>query len=203
MDAAAWDAKYAAAGAGLLWSATPNRFLVQETEGLAPGRALDLACGEGRNALWLAAQGWQATGIDFSATALARGRAAAAERGLAVELLEADVVAYEPPLAAFDLVAVFYLHLPATERTRVLAAAVRGLAPGGVLLVVGHHLLNLTEGVGGPQDPALLFTPADVVREAGDGLVVEKAQRVARPVETGQGTREAIDALVRARRPEA
>jgi len=81
MDAAAWDAKYAAAGAGLLWSATPNRFLVQETEGLAPGRALDLACGEGRNALWLAAQGWQATGIDFSATALARGRAAAAERG--------------------------------------------------------------------------------------------------------------------------
>ena len=202
MDAAAWDAKYGAA-AGLLWSEGPNRFLVEETAGLVPGRALDLACGEGRNALWLAEQGWRATGVDFSPVAIERGLRRAAERGLAVELLQADLLAYEPELQAFDLVVVFYLQLPAPERARALRTAASAVAPGGVLLVVGHDLLNLTEGVGGPKDPAVLFTPQDVVDDACEGLVVEKALRVTRPVETGQGTRAAIDALVRARRPAA
>ena len=199
MDSADWDSRYA--GTELLWSAGPNRFLVAELEGLPPGRALDLACGEGRNALWLAEQGWQATGIDFSAVAVERARRVAGERRLAAVFEQADVLGYEPPAAAFDLVIVFYLQLPAAERARALAAAARGVAPGGTLLVVGHDLTNLGEGVGGPQDAAVLFTPADVVREACSGLVVEKAERVSRPVETADGSRLAIDALVRARRP--
>ena len=199
MDSADWDRRYAAAE--LLWSAGPNRFLVAEVDGLPPGRALDLACGEGRNALWLAEQGWQATGVDFAAVAVERARRIAGERGLAAAFEQADVLAYEPPAAAFHLVIVFYLQLPAVERARALAAAARGVARGGTLLVVGHDLTNLSEGVGGPQDPAVLFTPADVVREACTGLVVEKAERVNRLVETAAGPRLAIDALVRARRP--
>lgn len=199
MDSADWDSRYA--GTDLLWSAGPNRFLVSELEGLPPGRALDLACGEGRNALWLAEQGWQATGVDFSAVAVERARAIAAERGLAAVFEQADVLAYEPPAAAFDLVIVFYLQLPAAERARALSAAARALAPGGTLLVVGHDLINRTIGSGGPQDPAVLFTPADVVADACAGLTVEKAERVGRPVETAAGRRWAIDVLVRARRP--
>lgn len=214
VDARDWDARYAAAE--LLWSAGPNRFLAQEAAGLTSGRALDLACGEGRNAIWLAEQGWCATGVDFSEVAIERGWRIAAERGLAaapgagpaagrVALQVADLLAYEPEPEGYDLVAVFYLQLPAAERARVLAAAGRAVAPGGTLLVVGHDLLNLTEGVGGPKDTAALFTPADVVAEAcaPAGLVVEKAQRVTRPVGDGQVMRDAIDALVRARRPGA
>lgn len=200
MDASDWDARYAAAE--LLWSAGPNRFLVAECEQLPPGRALDLACGEGRNALWLAERGWHATGVDFSAVAVERGLRIAAERGVAgrVELVAADVLAWQPDPAGYDLVLVFYFQLPAAERARALALAGAAVAPGGTLLVVGHDLLNRTEGVGGPKDPAVLFTPEDVVAEGCAGLVVEKAERVTRPVETEAGTRFAIDALVRARR---
>lgn len=198
MDRHGWDKRYDTAE--LIWRAEPNRFLVQEVEGLAPARALDLACGEGRNAVWLAKQGWQVTGVDFSAVGLQKARQLAARRGVDATWVEADVVEWEAPSGAFDLVAVFYLQLPPEVRRRALASAVRALAPGGVLLWVGHDTLNLTEGVGGPQDPAVLFTPEDV---AGDlqGLKVERAERVRRPVATEGGEAEAIDALVRAVRP--
>src|SRR5437763_4390638 len=109
MDRAAWDARYAATDS--LWSFEPNRFLVQEAGSLAPGRALDLGCGEGRNALWLAGLGWRVTAVDFSQVALERGRAVAAERGLEIEWIPADVVEWRPPPCAFDLVALLYLHL--------------------------------------------------------------------------------------------
>ena len=198
MDSADWDSRYAAAE--LLWSAGPNRFLVGELEGLLPGRALDLACGEGRNGLWLAEQGWQVTGVDFSLVAVERARRIAAERGLDAVFEQADVRAYEPPAAAFDLVMVFYLQLPAAERARALAAAARGISPGGTLLVVGHDVQNLNGGWGGPKDPGVLFTPDGVAGEL-PGLEVQKAERVLRPVETDEGEAQAIDALVRARKP--
>ena len=198
MHATDWDARYAERE--LLWSAAPNRFLVAEVEGLPPGRALDLACGEGRNAIWLAERGWKVTAVDFSRVAVERARRIAAERGVEVDFLQADLLAYEPAGRAFDLVAVFYLQLPAPERAAVLAAAAAAVAPGGTLLVVGHDLLNLSEGYGGPRSPAVLFTPDDVVREA-PGLAVVRAERVRRPVELEDGTTvDAIDALVRLRR---
>ena len=100
---------------------------------------------------------------------------------------------------AYDLVCVLYLQLPALERGTALARAAAALRAGGTLLIVGHDLLNLTEGWGGPTQPDVLFTPDDVVAEIGD-LRVEKAQRVRRAVEEPGAAREAIDALVRARR---
>jgi SAM-dependent methyltransferase len=193
-----WDRRYAEVEN--LWSAKPNRFLVAEVAALEPGRALDLACGEGQNAIWLAERGWRVRGIDYSSVAIAKARARAEREGVDVDFVEDDLLRVEPEAHAYDLVLLLYLHLTAEERGRVLRRAVSALAPGGTLLLLGHDLLNVTEGVGGPSDPALLFTPDDIVAEL-DDLQVEKAQRVYRDV--AGADRPAIDALVRASRPSA
>jgi SAM-dependent methyltransferase len=192
-----WDRRYSEPD--LLWSATPNRFLVQEAGDLPPGRALDLACGEGRNALWLAARGWRATGVDFSRVAIEKARKRARTERLEVELVCADLLDHEPEPSAYSLVLLLYLQLPAHERRLVLGRAVAALEPDGTLLLVGHDLTNLTDGAGGPSDPSVLYTPDDVVAEL-PGLTIEKAERVLRDVPDAE--RPAIDALVRARRPE-
>lgn len=198
MSSADWDRRYDTTG--LVWSGEPNRFLAAEAAGLPAGRALDLGCGEGRNAVWLVGRGWRVTAVDFSGVALDKARRVADAAGARVEWVQADLTAYEPAPASADLVAVAYVHLPAPERARVLAGAAAALAPGGTLLVIGHDLLNLAEGVGGPRDPAVLMTPEAVAAEL-PGLEIEKAERVRRPVEGSD--REAVDTLVRASRPAA
>jgi SAM-dependent methyltransferase len=181
-------------------STDPSRFLVAEVAGLPPGTALDLACGAGRNAVWLAERGWRVTAVDFSEVALRMARSLAAQRRVDVDWTEADVAAWMPPPRAYDLVCVFYLQLPAAERRLALARAADAVRAGGTLLVVGHDLLNLTEGWGGPTQADVLFTPDDVVADIGDALVIERAERVRRAVADPSAPREAIDALVRARR---
>jgi SAM-dependent methyltransferase len=200
MDREEWNRRYA--GRELLWTGMPNRFLVAGTDGLSPGRALDVACGEGRNAVWLAEQGWRVTGVDFSDVALEKARRLAAARGVEGEWVAADLLAYRPEELAFDLVVLFYLQVPEAERRAVVRAAAGAVAPGGVFLLVAHDSSNLDEGHGGPQEPAVLYTAADVVADLdGSGLAVERAERVERPVETPDGERIALDALVRAERP--
>lgn len=198
MDAADWDARYA--GTELVWTAEPNRFLVAEVANLRPGRALDLACGEGRNAVWLAQQGWRAVGVDFSPVGIDKARRLAEQRGVAdrIEWAVDDATTHVPEPAGFDLVAILYLHLPRAAFARVLDGASRAVAPGGTLLVVGHADTNLTEGHGGPQDPDVLYGPDDLVAALPPTLTVVKAERVERPVPTDAGTRVAIDVLVRA-----
>ena len=200
MDATEWDARYA--GAELVWGAEPNRFVAAELADLAPGRALDVACGEGRNTIWLATRGWDAVGVDFSATAIDRARRLAAQADVdqRITFVVGDVVEGDLPAGEFDAVVVAYLHLPATDRARVFRAAAEHVAPGGVLLVVGHDTSNLTDGVGGPQDPSVLYTAEKIVADIGPELVIEKAQRVHRHVVTPEGERTAIDALVVATR---
>jgi SAM-dependent methyltransferase len=149
-----WDTRYAETG--LLWSRDPNRFLVAEAADLSPGRALDLACGEGRNAIWLAERGWRVTAVDFSEVAIAKARERAAQDGSEVDFHCLDLLDYEPEPGSYDLVLVLYLQLPAAERRLVLGRAASALAPGGNFLLVGHDLVNLTEGVGGPSDPNVL-----------------------------------------------
>ncbi|MGZ4706738.1 MAG: class I SAM-dependent methyltransferase [Acidimicrobiales bacterium] len=199
MDASQWNERYATAE--YVWKSDPNVFLVDETAGLAPGRVLDLACGEGRNAVWLAEQGWTATGVDFSEAGLDKGRRLAADRGVEVEWVSADATTWEAPAASYDLVAVFYLQLPADARRRAMGVAARALAPNGTLLVVAHDTANLTGGVGGPQDAAVLHAPEDVLADlaaAGVEVIVERAETVERPV--AGADRPALDCLVRARR---
>jgi SAM-dependent methyltransferase len=204
VDRQDWDARYAAAE--LVWSAEPNRWVAAEIDGLAPGRALDLGAGEGRNAIWLAGLGWQVTAVDFSAVALDKGRRLLAAAGCAPESVGwvlADLRDYEPPPAAFDLVLLAYLQVPAGVRRQVLSRAAAALAPGAVLLVVAHDRANLTGGVGGPADPAVLYTAEDVLADLTDRpeLRVERAGQVRRPVQTPDGVRDALDLLVRLRRP--
>lgn len=191
-----WDKRYASVDN--LWAVRPNRFLVAEVAELEPARALDLACGEGQNAIWLATLGWDVTGVDFSEVAIARARSRAERDGVRVEFTCADLLEVEPAVGAFDLVLVLYLHVPADGRRQVLANAAAALAPGGTFVLVGHDLTNLTDGVGGPSDPDLLCTPDQIASEL-PGLEIVKAERVYRDVAGEE--RDAIDALVRARRP--
>lgn len=204
MDRTLWDQRYAASD--LVWSATPNRWVEQLTSGLVPGTALDLAGGEGRNALWLAERGWQATVVDFSQVALDRAQQLAVERlgsdatRLRTEL--ADLLAYPPRPRAYDLVLVVYLQIPAEQRRIVIRTAAEAVAPGGRLVIIAHDTTNLADGVGGPQNPDVLYSPADVIDDLeGTGLVVDCAETADRPVQTEDGPRVALDALVVALRP--
>jgi len=196
MSSKDWDRRYAAEG--LVWGAGPNRLFAAEVAALAPGRALDLACGEGRNAIWLAEQGWDVTAVDYSQVALAKAREIAARRGVAPVFVAADLVEYHPTEGAFDLVAMLYLQIPAAELRVVLQRAAAAVAPRGMFLLVGHDLLNLTEGHGGPRDRDVLYTADDVVADL-PGLEILVAERVVREVEGAE--RQAIDVLVRATAP--
>jgi SAM-dependent methyltransferase len=193
-----WNERYAQKE--LVWTAEPNRRFAAEVEELEPGRALDLACGEGRNAVWLAERGWRVTGVDFSDVALAKAAELAASRGVEVDRVVADVLDYRPDARAFDLVAVPYLQLPRDELLHALETAADAVAPGGTLLVLGHDTTNLTRGHGGPKDASVLYTAADVVPALRD-LVVERAEAVERTVPLADGEAVAIDAFVRAHRP--
>ena len=208
MDKTSWNERYS--GSDLVWPTSPNRWVVAQLEGHIPGDALDLGCGEGRNAMWLAEQGWALTAVDFAENALAKARQEAAavlapadaER---ISWVQGDVLTYEMPTSAYDLVLSTYVHLPDYERREMLRNCVRALRPGGTLLVVGHDTTNLTEGVGGPQEAAILFTGADIEGDLQDhlgsgALSLERSGRVAREVETEEGTVVAWDALFRARR---
>jgi ubiquinone/menaquinone biosynthesis C-methylase UbiE len=190
MDADQWNARYAAQE---LWGAEPNRFVAPLVDELRPGRALDLACGEGRNAIWLARHGWQVTAVDFASVAVDRGRARAKETATDVEWVVADVVSWPMPERAFDLVVIAYLQLPDEERRLVWARASRALAPNGTLFVVGHDTRNVTDGVGGPSDARVCYTAADVVAVVPELEIVE-AGEIERPA--GDGV--AIDCCVRA-----
>ena len=193
-----WNARYTQKE--LLWTAEPNRLFAAEVGGLEPGRALDVACGEGRNAVWLAERGWRVTAVDFSDVALAKGARLAESRGVEVDWVLADALDYEPDRQAFDLVLVLYLLLLHDDLRRVLRHAGDAVGPGGTLFVLGHDTTNLAQGYGGPKDVSVLFTPEDVVAALG-GLVVERAEKVKRIVALADGQATAVDALVRAVRP--
>ncbi|MGZ4429997.1 MAG: class I SAM-dependent methyltransferase [Nocardioidaceae bacterium] len=208
MDARAWDERYAASE--LLWSATPNQFVEAELADLTPGRALDLAAGEGRNALWLADRGWSVTAVDFSLVALDKGRTLQArhERGrdLHVDWVHADVLEYDPGPADYDLALLAYLQLAAPARRAAVRRAFGALRVGGTLFVIAHDSTNLTEGSGGPQEPSVLFTAEEILDDLdGDRFDVVRAERVSRTVapkepvheHEGEAEQTAYDALVR------
>jgi len=187
MDAAAWDERYAATA--LVWSAGPNQFVESELASLPPGRALDLACGEGRNARWLAERGWQVTALDWSSVAVEKGR----QTTEAVDWQVGDALSAPLP-TDLDLVVLAYFQVVADARRTAVRRSFDALAPGGTLFVVAHDSTNLTEGTGGPQDPSVLYTAADVLDDlTGVDYDVVRAERVVRHVEAGT----AWDALAR------
>lgn len=194
-----WDKRYEERE--FVWSIEPNRFVEAELQDVSPGEALDLASGEGRNALWLAERGWQVMAVDFSAVGMEKAQRRAEAQGLEVNWVLEDVLHFEPERGAFDLVLWSYLHLPEHERRLVVAKAREAVAPGGTLLFVAHDLSNLEHGYGGPQSAEVLCTPQDVVADL-PGFDIIKAEVVAREVEeNGQVVGIALDTLVRARKP--
>lgn len=135
MSEAVWEERY---GQAPVWSGKPNHALVEYAGGLPPGRALDLGCGEGADAIWLAGQGWEVTGVDVSPTALARAEDHARDRGVEVTWVRADLAEWRTA-ETFDLVTAFFLHSPVDfPRAQILRRATGAVGPGGVLLVVGH-----------------------------------------------------------------
>ncbi|MGH3307996.1 MAG: class I SAM-dependent methyltransferase, partial [Nocardioides sp.] len=182
----------------------PNQFVEAECADLPPGRALDLAAGEGRNAIWLAGRGWDVTAVDFSQVALDKGRTLAGD--VDVEWVCADATTWTPA-DSYDLVVIAYLQLPAHERREAVRRGFAALRSGGTFLLVGHDTTNLTEGTGGPQDASVLHTAEDVLADvAGEDLEIVVAGRVERVVagadeHGGETERTAYDCLVRLRRP--
>lgn len=158
-DAAFWDRKYSHHQGP--WDGEPNAVLAESLDTLTPGTALDLGCGEGADALWLAKRGWKVTAVDVSQVGLDRARAADTEQQ--VTWLQADMYHWEPPVEAFDLVSAHYVHMPPAERAGIFGRLGRATRPGGMILVVAHHPSDLETQVGRPPIPDLYFTAEEVV----------------------------------------
>jgi ubiquinone/menaquinone biosynthesis C-methylase UbiE len=185
-----WDERYAEQRQ---WSAEPNALVGELLADLPPGDAVDLAAGEGRHALWLAGLGWRVTAVDFSDVGLSRGRSqpGAGE----VTWVTADVTAWATEPESLDLVLVAYLHLAEADTTVLLTRAVGWLRPGGRLLVLGHDVENITAGVGGPQEPAILHS-IDRLAPVAALLDVDRLEQVRRATPAGT----ALDTLLWGRR---
>jgi ubiquinone/menaquinone biosynthesis C-methylase UbiE len=187
-----WDERYSAPDRTPLRE--PNALVVQELSDREPGRALELAAGEGRHARWLASQGWQVVAVDFSEVGLRRAKQQASAEGLRVSFVVADVHALPLPPAAFDLVLATFFHPRPSERPALYPKMVRALSPGGTLLLVSYDKANLAEGNKGPQDPDFLMDPPVLAAELRAlGLDVTRAEAVRVP--------EAVNAVIRAVKP--
>ncbi len=194
-----WDERYG--GPDRIWSGRANAVLAAEAADLAPGRAVDLGCGEGGDAIWLAEHGWEVTGIDFSDAGLARAAAHAAERGVAdrVQWRQADLRAWTPEGEQWDLVTSHFLHLlddGMLEATRAMAGAV---APGGTLLVVGHHPDDEHTGLRWSM-PGVLFTAEQLAPALDPALFDVHVEARPRQEARDGVAHEVTDAVLRARR---
>ena len=177
-----WDGRYRERGA--VCGSEPSRFLLEVAADLDPGTALDLGCGQGRNALWLAGLGHTVTGLDLSPVAVAQATEIAAKLDIDARFEAVDLLTWDPGGRVWDLVLLANLHLPEKLRRTVHAAAVRAVAPGGRIVVIAHHLDNLGSGTGGPSNPDWLFTEAQLEADFSD-LEIVRNERVVRPTEHG------------------
>lgn len=193
--ATTWNERYARATD--LFGGEPNFLVSEELAGLSPRRVLDMGCGQGRNALWLASRGHEVTGLDLSDVGISHARQLAAAAGLEITFDVVDLVEDWQPQEPYDVVLLSYIQLPEQPRRVVHAKAIAALAPGGMVLVVAHHLDNLDHGVGGPPMPEALFTEDDLAADFAD-LDIERNEKVYRDVERDGVTKTAHDVVLRA-----
>lgn len=198
MDAADWNARYLAQPDA--WGTTPAARIVAEVTaaedaGLSVGTAIDVACGDGRHARWLAAHGWHVEAVDFSEVAIEQARAKDSDEGHngSVDWVVGDATTWQPA-EKVDLVVIGFLHLELDTLVDVLRTAGGWLRPGGHLVYLGHAAENLRRGVGGPQDPTVLPGITELARGA-EGLEVVSLRHDLRPA--GKAT--AVDVLLHAR----
>ncbi|MDQ6525683.1 methyltransferase domain-containing protein [Nocardioides sp. LHD-245] len=209
LTAGFWDERYG--GSDRVWSGRPNQRLVEQTADLTPGTALDVACGEGGDAVWLAKQGWQVTAVDVSQVALAKVAAHAEDEGVGdrIRIGFYDALADPRPVGrrTFDLVTVSFLHVPQSDFAAIYRGIADAVAPGGRLLVTAHHPDDVATGARHDHGPGLMFEPDRVLETLGAGpsgsdWEVEVADTPVREQVTPDGPLLVRDTVVRVRRAE-
>lgn len=192
-----WDAMYRSRDR--LFSGAPNGVLVTEAADLPPGHALDLGCGEGGDALWLAHAGWHVTAVDISPTALQR--AAAADTTGRITWTHADLTTTAPQRAAYDLVSAQYFPLPRHRDHTALRALLDAVAPGGTLLVAGHDPADLPPHHHRDVDPDAYYHPADIAQLLDPDWTIQINETRPRTTPAPAGTHHTHDTVLRAHRP--
>ena len=194
-----WDRRYSEQEQ--LWSGRPNGSLVAEVAGLLPGRVLDVGCGEGADAIWLAGNGWDVTALEVSGVALERAAVHARDAGVAIRWVHAGLAEAMLPPASFDLVAAHYPVLPRTSDSAAERALLGAVVPGGVLLVVHHAGMETREQHDGGFDPADYVWPSMVAALLLDDWEIEINEQRPRVVpDGGAGAHHHDDVVLRARR---
>jgi SAM-dependent methyltransferase len=196
MDERFWNELYGSREQ--LFSGEPNGVLVSEVTALPPGRALDVGCGEGGDALWLAGRGWQVTGIDIAETALRRA-ATFDSTGRAV-WTRVDLTREAPPAGPFDLVSAQYFPLPHQPDHTAVRALLGVVAPGGTLLVAGHDLADLKPGDAHGFDPTDFYQPGEIARLLDDDWKILVNESRLRTAPAPEGTAHVRDIVLRAQR---
>lgn len=183
MSSAFWNERYAASE--LAYGDSPNEFLAA-CAGRLPraGRAIDIGAGQGRNALFLASLGLDVLAVDQSEVGMQRARALALERGLKLETIAADLRDFDAAAGAFAVVTSIFVHLPSELRARVHTGVTRWLAPGGVFVLEAYAPAQLERATGGPKDPGMIASLAQIVSEL-NGLTIEHQAEVVRTVREG------------------
>lgn len=197
MDQQFWDDLYSTKDR--LWSGAPNGVLVVEAADLPPGQALDLGCGEGGDALWLAGRGWLVTAVDISRVALERAASVAGDAK--VSWTHADLTDYTPPAGSFDLVTAMYPALPHTAE-RSVRAMLAAVVPGGTLLVGGHDLSDWHNDHDHEPDfdPALFYRPDEIAELLDDTWTVLVNETRPRVSPAPPGTGHINDVVLKARK---
>ncbi|MEC7276322.1 MAG: class I SAM-dependent methyltransferase [Bdellovibrionota bacterium] len=188
----AWNERYDRPN--FIWTKKVDELLADEVKDLAPGKALDLGSGEGRNAVWIADHGWNVLGVDISDVAIKKAKSLAESSNVSdsTAFQVEDLNSYTPQESSYDLVLLMFIHVSMKEMEGILKKAVKALKPGGTFLLVGHDATNIEHGVGGPQDPHMLYNSDDILSVIGKEIEVEKAGTFMRET--------AIDCLVKAKR---
>ncbi len=197
MNATYWDARYSEMTQ--MWSGQPNGALVDEIRGLRPGRVLDVGCGEGADAIWLAEQGWDVTALEVSKVALDRAAEQADRVGVAVRWLHAGLIEAALPAASFDLVSAQYPALPRSPGDDAELALLALVVPAGTLLVV-HHAISPEQARAHGFNPDDFVSPADVAAHLDDRWQVETDETRPRHLTAGAGAGHTHDVILRARR---
>jgi SAM-dependent methyltransferase len=192
----AWDHRYC--GDEQVWSGNPNVALVAEVTGLTPGAALDVGCGEGADAVWLAERGWRVTGLDVSGVALDRARRAGESRGVDINWMLTGLLEAELAPAGFDLVSAFYPALRKTEEGLAERRLMASVAPGGTLLVVHHAEIDREMALERGFDPDDYLAPDDVRRSLTADFEVRVFEQRERNITTGGGAHHKFDVVLAA-----
>jgi SAM-dependent methyltransferase len=197
-SAAAWDARYAEAER--VWSGNPNGALVTQVAGLPPGRALDVGCGEGADAVWLAERGWDVTALDVSQVALERAALHARQAGVQVRWIHAGLLEASLSPGGFDLVSAQYPALRRTPTHEAVGALLAAVAPGGLILVVHHADVDADHARARGFDPADYVQPADIAALLDADWQLDVDEKRPRTVESGAGAGHSVDHVLAARR---